>query len=219
MKASPIRVVLVDDHQIVVDSFSALLQSSEDFEVVGTATTPEAGVERVLESRPDIALFDVDFPGRDSFDVIPGLIRQAPRTAIAFLTGHVSDVFIHQAVRMKARGYLLKREPSDQICSALKRLHSGERVFSPEVLDRLVWDDAKGTFKLRTDNSLCALNVQQLAILRHLARGESVKEIAAALDRTEKSIDSHKYRIMHRLGIHDRVELCRYAIREGLALV
>lgn len=219
MDVSPIRVVIVDDHRVVVESLAALLDLAPDFSVAGTATTADEGAEVVLRTRPDVALFDVDFPGRDSFDIVPQLMKQAPSTRMAFLTAHLSDVFVSQAVRMGAHGYVLKDEPSAEVCSAIKRLYAGEYVFSDAVRDRLTWDAAADHYTIRADNMLCGLSVQQLSILRHLARGESVKEIARILGRSEKSIDSHKYRIMHRLGIHDRVELCRYAIREGLTVV
>ncbi|NQV25354.1 MAG: response regulator transcription factor [Rhodopirellula sp.] len=219
MDVSPVRVVIVDDHQIVVESLAALLDLDSDFSVAGTALTADEGVEVVLRTRPDVALFDVDFPGRDSFDVIPQMMKRVPSTRIAFLTAHLSDVFVSQAIRMDVHGYLLKDEPSAEVRAAIKRLHAGEYVFSGAVRDRLAWDSVSGRYTVRADNMLCGLSVQQLSILRHLARGESVKEIARVLGRSEKSIDSHKYRIMHRLGIHDRVELCRYAIREGLTVV
>ena len=219
MDHPPIRVVVVDDHRVVVESLSALLDLLPDFTVVGTATTVDEGAEIVLRTRPDVALFDVDFPGRDSFDVVPQLMKRAPSTRMAFLTAHLSDVFVSQAVRMDVGGYLLKDEQSAEVCAAIKRLHAGEYVFSDAVRDRLTWDSVSGRYNARADSMLCGLSVQQLSILRHLARGESVKEIARILGRYEKSIDSHKYRIMHRLGIHDRVELCRYAIREGLTVV
>tara|TARA_R110002072_G_scaffold13481_2_gene56816 strand:- start:7708 stop:8346 length:639 start_codon:yes stop_codon:yes gene_type:complete len=212
-------VVVVDDHRVIVESLSALLDLLPDFTVVGTATAVDEGAEIVLRTRPDVALFDVDFPGRDSFDVMPQLMKRLPSTRMAFLTAHLSDVFVSQAIRMDVGGYLLKDEPSAEVCAAIKRLHAGEYVFSDAVRDRLTWDSVSGRYTVRADSMLCGLSVQQLTILRHLARGESVKEIARILGRSEKSIDSHKYRIMHRLGIHDRVELCRYAIREGLTVV
>lgn len=219
MDATSIRVVIVDDHRVIVESLAALLDLTPEFSVVGTAISVDDGVEVVRRTMPDVALFDVDFPGRDSFDIVPELMKQAPSTKVAFLTAHLSDVFVSQAVQMNAHGYILKGEPSLEVCDAIRRLHAGEYVFSAEVRDRLTWDATSGRYTVRADNMLCGLSVQQLSILRHLARGASVKEIARILGRSEKSIDSHKYRIMHRLGIHDRVELCRYAIREGLTVV
>jgi len=214
-----IRVVLADDHMMVIESFSLLLNLQHGCDVVGMANTAERGVELVKSLRPDVAVFDVDFPGRDSFDVVPDLMRSCPQTKIIFLTGHVTDVFIHQAISMGARGYLLKAEPAIVVVSAIKRVNSGEYAFSEPVRSRLVFDPQTGAYSVCTDSILCGLTLQQLSIMRHLARGESVKSIAHQFGRSEKSIDSHKYRIMHKLGIHDRVELARYAIREGLALV
>jgi DNA-binding NarL/FixJ family response regulator len=219
MNGSRVRVLLVDDHQMIVESFSALLQLDERFEVVGTAISAETGAELVQKLRPDVALFDVDFPGRDSFDVVPQFARRVPSTRVVFLTGHLSDIFVSQAIRMGARGYLLKDESAGTIRDAILRVARGDFAFSNAVLDRLIWDEESQSYDVRSDSMLCGLSIQQLSILRHLARGESVKQIAAILNRSEKSIDSHKYRIMHRLGIHDRVELARYAIREGLTLV
>lgn len=210
---------MVDDHLVVLESFSMLLKLGVECEVVGIATTAEAGVELIESQRPDVAIFDVDFPGRDSFDVVPELIRSSPDTKIIFLTAHLSDVFVHQAISMGARGYLLKGEPAMAVVSAIKRVHEGGHAFSEPVRDRLILDPQTGKYSVCTENMLCGLTLQQLAIMRHLARGRSVKEIAAQFNRSEKSIDSHKYRIMHKLGVHDRVELARYAIREGLTLV
>ena len=219
MDGSRVKVLLVDDHQMIVESFSALLQLDERFEVVGSAFSAEEGAELVEKLRPDVAVFDVDFPGRDSFDVVPHLAKNSPTTNVLFLTGHLSDIFVSQAIRIGARGYLLKEEPATVVRDSIFRVARGEFAFSDPVRERLVWNEDSQSYEVRTDSMLCGLSIQQLAILRHLARGESVKQIAALLDRSEKSIDSHKYRIMHRLGIHDRVELARYAIREGLTLV
>lgn len=219
MNASPVRVVLVDDHLSVVESFALLLQLDSDFAVSGVATSAEEGERLVLETNPDIAVFDVDFPGRDSFDLIPGLMAERPQTRIVILTAHLTDAFLSQALRMKVSGYILKSEPATSVRSALKLIHRGQTYFSSKAQECLIWDADKQAYEVKMESLLKGLSLLQLAILRHLARGESVKETAAALRLTEKSVDSHKYRIMNRLGIHDRVELCRYALREGLTLV
>ena len=219
MQVPSIRVALVDDHAFLLESFSALLDLDLRFDVVGTAMSAEAGVELVCSEQPDVAVFDLDFEGLDSFDVVPQLMEKCPQTRIVFLTAHYSDVFLHQALSINARGYLLKSESALSVRDALVRVNRDEFVFSPEVSNRLVFDAKKRQYKVCSESLLCGLSVLQLSILRHLARGESVKEVALLLRKSEKSIDSHKYRIMHKLNIHDRVELCRYAIREGLTLV
>jgi len=213
------RVLLVDDHQVVLEGLDAIASLDPDIQVVGKSVSAIEGAQLVRALHPDVAVFDVDFPGIDSFDVVPRLIRECPMSRIVFLTAHLSDVFVHQAVQMAAHGYLWKEDSARNVFGAVKRVHHGEHAFSPAVLERLKYDSASGRYAVKTDHKLFQFSLQQLAILRHLARGESVKQIALALGRSEKSIDSHKYRIMHTLGIHDRVELARYAIREGLSLV
>lgn len=219
MLPAPIRVILVDNHKMVLDALHALLSVQPEFEITGTATTAEEGAKLMLSAQPDVAIFDIDFSGLASFDILPDLVERGLKTRFIFLTAHLSDVFLHQALAMSASGYILKDEPHTAIVAAIKQVHAGGVAFSAQVQKRLVYDNKKNSYGVRSESQLCELSLQQLSILRHLAHGESVKQIALALDRSEKSIDSHKYRIMNKLGIHDRVELARYAIREGLALI
>ena len=102
------------------------------------------------------------------------------------------------------------------LSDAILRAVAGESSFSPEVLERLNFNQETKRYSLKVESSLSTLTGRQVEVLRHLARGESVKEIARLMHLSHKSVDSHKYRIMNKLGIHDRVELARFAIREGL---
>ncbi|MDA1251445.1 MAG: response regulator transcription factor [Planctomycetota bacterium] len=219
MSAGPIRIALVDDHRIVLDSFRSILDLDPAFEVVGTATTAEAGRDLVLQSRPDVALFDLQFSGLHAFDVLPQIHARHCRTKVVILTAHLTDAFVHQAILLDAAGYLLKQESAEFVRDALKQVARGRQVFSSAVKDRIVFNEVTQKYESCSTNPLFQLSIMQLSILRHLAGGKAVKEIAKLLDRSEKSIDSHKYRIMHRLGVHDRVELCRYAIREGVSIL
>jgi DNA-binding NarL/FixJ family response regulator len=218
VNASPIRVALVDDHCVVLDSFRSILDLDPAFDVVGTANSAESGRDLVLEARPDVVLFDLEFPGLHAFDVLPQLHGHC-QTKIVILTAHLTDAFVHQAIQLDVAGYLLKHEPADLVRDALKQVARGRQVFSSAVKDRIVFNEVTQKYESCTMSPLLQLSMMQLSILRHLAAGKAVKEIARLLDRSEKSIDSHKYRIMHRLGIHDRVELCRYAIREGVSIL
>ena len=124
MQTVPIRVVLIDDQKVMLDAMQALLAVHPELSVVGTATTANAGAAMVAELRPDVAVFDVDFPGVDSFDVVPRVRRQTPSTKILFLTAHLSDVILNQALRLEASGYLLKDEPADRVTEAIQRVVS-----------------------------------------------------------------------------------------------
>lgn len=215
-EVAPIRVVLVDDHQIVLEALRDRLNTQPGLEVVGTATNSDDGLLAILESKPDVALVDVELPGRGIFDMVTDLRNRQRQTKILFLSGFVSDVFIDHALRAKASGYLVKGEPIQVLISAIQRASRGEVAFSPTVLDRLAFDAARNRYVLKTTLSTSGLTTRQLEVLRHLAKGESVKEVARVMHLSQKSVDSHKYRIMNKLGIHDRVELTRFAIREGM---
>lgn len=212
-----LRIVLIDDHQMVLDALAARISRDSSFEVVGTATRADEGLRVVLDARPDIVVLDVEVPGRGAFDVAAEISSKLKNVKLVFLTGYLSDVRIAQAVRLKASGYLLKGESVAFLLEALRRIGQGEVCYSAEVARRITRNGAGPHGPVTQYHSpLSGLTSRQLEVLRFLARGRSVKEVAREMHLSEKSVDSHKYRIMHKLNIHDRVELARFAIREGL---
>ena len=213
-----IRVVIVDDHAMLVDSLVSRFQKDSGIDVVGTATETDAGLALILETEPDVVIMDVELPGRGSFEIGQEITAKLKNTKMLFLTGYLSDIFIELALRVNAVGYLLKGEPIESLIHAIKKVSRGEYCFSQSVQERLVFDHKENRYLIRSESMLASLTARQIEVLRHLARGKSVKEVARSMHLSEKSIDSHKYRIMHKLGIHDRVELARYSIREGLTL-
>lgn len=210
-------VVLIDDHQMVLDALSARISADPGFEVVGTACRADEGLQVVLAAKPDVVVLDVDVPGRSPFDVGAEIGSRASGSKLVFLTGHFSSVLVDQAVRLKASAYLLKGESISFLMDVLRRVCEGEVCFSPEV-ERQVVRRKQGCigYEVEYQSPLSGLTSRQLEVLQYLARGQSVKEVARAMHLSEKSVDSHKYRIMNKLQIHDRVELARFAIREGL---
>ncbi|MCA9090909.1 MAG: response regulator transcription factor [Planctomycetaceae bacterium] len=218
MKSVPVQVLLVDDHYMLLEALTARLEMEPDFEVVGTACDSERGFFQALELRPDILVLDIELPGRGSFTIAEELRARLPAMKIVFLTGFLSDVFVDQALRVGASGYLMKGESTAEFVAALRSVMKGETCFSAAVSDRLEFDPSEGVFQVKSQTLLNDLTGRQMEVLRHLARGESVKEVARSMTLSERAIESHKYRIMQKLGIHDRVELTRYAIREGLTV-
>ena len=217
MTASPIRVLLIDDHAMVLESLSARLSVVPQIEVVGTATTCEDGFRVAIEQKPDVVLLDVNLPGRGAFDLAEDLISRRPDTRLIFVTGYIADIYLEQALKLNASGYLLKGEPVHILAKAVLAAMANEKSFSTDVAERLTLDPVTKKYSVKSQSSLSALTGRQIEVLKHLARGESVKEIARQMHLSQKSVDSHKYRIMNKLGIHDRVELARFAIREGLS--
>jgi DNA-binding NarL/FixJ family response regulator len=215
--ADPIRVVLIDDHAMVVESLSARLAMDPRIRVAGTANNSDEGLTVALEHKPDVVVLDVHLPGRGAFDLAEDLIAKLPQTRLLFLTGYLADAYLSQALRLGAAGYLMKGEPIQQLTDAVVRAVRGEVTFSPSVRERLAYDPQTRQYSTKSKSPLSSLTGRQLEVLKHLARGESVKEIAKQMHLSQKSVDSHKYRIMNKLNIHDRVELARFAIREGLS--
>ena len=213
---APIRVTLLDDHQLVLEAIENRLRSEEHVEVIGCASSGIEALAQVIGLQPDVAVVDVDLPGRSAFDLAAEMIRKSPRTRIIFLTGYLSDVLVEQAIRLKVASYVMKGDPVRLLIEAIQHAAAGQNFFSPQVADRLQKDPKTGEHSMSTTNPLAQLSNRQLQVLQLLANGESVKEVARAMHLSQKSVDSHKYRIMHKLGIHDRVMLARFAIREGL---
>lgn len=216
MYSAPIRTYLVDDHLSLLQLLALRINAAPDLTLVGTAIDAETALREIPPAAPDVVVLDVELPDRGAFDLAAEITTGERPPKLAFFTGFLSDIFLDQALRVGARGYLLKGESVESLVDCVRRVARGEPYFSPEVEQRLRFDASSGQYVMKTESRLTALTGRQLEVLRHLARGASVKEIARAMDLSEKSVDSHKYRIMAKLGIHDRVELARYAIREGL---
>lgn len=202
---------------MVLESLSARLSVVPQIQVVGTALTCDEGFRVAIERKPDVVLLDVNLPGRGAFDLAEDLISRRPDTRLIFVTGYLADIYLEQALKLNASGYLLKGEPVHILAKAILSAMTDEKTFSADVAERLIFDAATEKYSVKSQSSLSSLTGRQIEVLKHLARGESVKEIAKQMHLSQKSVDSHKYRIMNKLGIHDRVELARFAIREGLS--
>ena len=213
-----ITTFIVDDCPLLCEALTALLQRELDFEVLGHSTDSDDGFRRIIDLKPDLVLCDVELPGRGAFTMAEEVLARLPALNLVFFTDYITDVFLDQTLRVNARGYLLKGESSQQIVRFLRTAARGENCFSPEVLERMDYNSTAKRYLVRSNSYLLTLTNRQLEVLRHLARGESVKEVAKSMVLSERAIESHKYRIMQKLGIHDRVELARYAIREGLTV-
>ncbi|GMV97503.1 MAG: response regulator transcription factor [Phycisphaerae bacterium] len=212
----PISLLVVDDHGLVRDGVSGLLAREKDFRVVGVAANADEAITRVLETRPDIVLIDIDMPGLSCFDAIQIIRSRAAETKFILVTAHEHDEHVEQALRVKANGYVLKDEGVAALAEAIRNVAAGKVHFSPEVMSRLVIQGDE----IRLDNPpksrLRTLSPRERELLRVLARGVSLKEAATILGISYKTADKQKASLMAKLDIHDRVELARYAIREGL---
>ncbi len=212
----PVRVLLVDDQLMVLEALASLLRFVPSVGEVLTTTNSEDVLKEAEMSRVDIVVLGAERPGRGAFDVAANLLQPFRGTHVLFLLGYISDVLIERVLKVRASGCVVKSEPFDALKRAIEAIDRGETYFSPQIRERIRFDPAREDYVMNSEHPLSALTKRQIEVLKHLAEGHSVKDISKLMQLSQKAIDSHKYRIMKRLAIHDRVELARYAIREEL---
>ena len=211
-----LRLVLVDDHQMVREALSACLAQEPDFEVVGTAEDGTMAVGLCSDLDPDVVVLDVDLPGLSAFETGRTILDKT-HARIIFLSGFSHDSYIEAAVDCGASGYVLKEDGVTALIRAIRESETGW-AFSERIRDRLVFEEAKTpVFRDRPRSRASLLTPGQVELLRYLAKGLSKKEIASLTGRSYSAVDKQVTRVMDKLSIHDRVELSRFAIREGIA--
>lgn len=211
-----ISVLIADDHDSVRELLKYRLEAQSDMKVVAHVGDAEAAVTQANAFKPDIVLMDIDMPGLSAFDAAERIISGCPKTRIIFFTAFVKDRFIEQALAVQAWGYVTKTETADVVVKAIRNVASGFAYFSPAVQSRLVMGP-KGPRLAQDNQSLSAtLTDREREVLCYIARGMAKKDIADTMCVSVKTVDYHCSNLMDKLKIHDRVELARFAIREGL---
>jgi two-component system response regulator DegU len=212
-----IRVLLADDHQLVRDVLSERLSREADILVVAKASDAEEALLMARSYQPDILLMDIDMPGLICFDAAERIMSLRPEVRIVFLSAFFNDRYIAEALRIKARGYVTKRESPERVVEAVREVAAGGVYFSDDVRQRMVVSSEGVALPPDSKTRASTLTPRELEVLKYIARGMSKKEIATVMSISVKTIENHCGSIMVKLGIHDRVGLTLYAIREGLA--
>ncbi|RMF72819.1 MAG: DNA-binding response regulator [Planctomycetota bacterium] len=211
-----VKIVLADDHALVRSMLAERLSAIEGFDVVAVVGNADDAIAGALRSEADVVVFDIDMPGLSCFDAARRIRAQSPRTQIVFLSAHFHDRYIEQALDLEAAAYVTKSEPPEKVIEAIRTVAEGGVYFSPEVRERIVVD-SEGAHIASKATRGSRLTARELEVLGYLARGLSKKEIAESMCLSVRTVENHTARIMSKLDIHDRVQLARYAIREGLA--
>lgn len=210
-----LRVLSVDDHAFMAEGLRSRLSLESDMELVGRLESADALVEEATRARADVILLDIEMPGRDPFEALQDLRRRCPDVKVIMFSAYVRDHYVDTAVKSGAWGYLSKSDSPDTVVEAIRKASGGEFAFGPKVLER-VQPGEPGEHQ-GAASRLETLTPTELSILRMIARGLSRVEIAKSMHRSPKTVDNHRAAMMEKLGIHSRVELARFAIREGLA--
>jgi len=213
---SNIRVLLVDDHALFREGIRTLLAAEPDLEIAGEAANASEAVDLASQRRPDVVLMDIGMPGPSSFEAARVIRKGRPETRVIFLSMYDDDDYVSECVRVGGSGYILKESPAGQLLTAIREVHRGGSYLSPRLLSRLV-DDIRvmGRSPLRQPR-FDALTKREVEVLKMLAEGASVKEIAAEFDLSVKTIEAHKFNLMRKLGIHNKAQLVQYAIQRKI---
>lgn len=210
-----LSVILVDDHALLRETLAAALELDPAVRVVATAPDGTTALKLIALYQPDVIILDIDMPGRTCFDIAQSLQAISPKTRVLLLSGHSEDSRIQQALRTNVQGYLTKHVRPEEVLRAVKSVASGNRYFSQHIAERLSAVDARtGLFDQATP--LDALSTREREVLVQLARGLSIKQAAAVLNVSRKTVDNHTQRLMAKLDIHSRSELVLFAFREKL---
>jgi DNA-binding NarL/FixJ family response regulator len=203
-----IRVLIVDDHPIVREGVSAVLERERDIEVVGAADTIQAGVRLAATFHPDVILLDLKLPDGDADDGVASFAG-AGRGIVVF-TAHDSDEDVFRAIRGGAKGYLLKGSPAAEIAHAIRQVHAGESYLSPRIATKLVADVT------RPRGRTGLLSARERSVLRLVAAGLSNRQIAETLALSERTVKFHVTSILNKLGADNRAQAVALAAARGL---
>lgn len=212
-----IRILSVDDHPFLFEGLRARLSAEPDLECVGHLSSAANLLPEVKRLGPHVVLLDIAMPGPDPFEALDDLRRRFPEVKTIVLSAYVRDHYVEAATKAGAWGYVSKGESPDRIVEAIRRVVAGEFVMGSEVAERCkVVRDGEAAPPGAPTPKLALLTPREQQILRLIGKGMSRAAIAKTIFRSPKTVDAHRNSIMDKLGLNDRVDLVRYAIREGL---
>jgi two-component system response regulator NreC len=213
---SKIRVLLTDDHTLFRQGVRGLLTAEADMEVVGESGNASDAVALAQQSRPDVVLMDIGMAGMSSFEATRLIRKDRPETKVVFLSMYDDEDYLAECVDIGASGYILKESPAEQLITAIREVHKGGSYLSPRLLTRLVDDfRLQGRGPARQPR-FGTLTKREREILKLLAEGRSVKEIAGSFDLSVKTVEAHKFNLMRKLDIHNKAQLVQYAIQKKI---
>jgi two-component system response regulator NreC len=208
-----IRVFLVDDHTVVRQGLRRILESDEEIEIVGEAGDGRTAIDLVQKLRPHVVVMDVAMPELNGIEATRQIVKRIEGAKVLVLSMHGDDVYVRQALKAGARGYLLKDSEDLDLIKAVKAVRAGGSFFSPPVskvvLSGYLGDKVDGD----AEDSVARLTDREREVLQLIAEGKTNKEVAHALTVSVNTVETHRKHIMEKLDLHNTAELVRFAIR------
>jgi two-component system, NarL family, response regulator NreC len=211
-----LRVLLADDHIVMRAGLRALLDRQPNLEVVGECENGRETVELAGSLRPDVVVMDVGMPGLNGIEATKTIVDRHSSPAVVILSMHADESYVMRALKAGARGYLLKDSAAADLIGAIQAVSQGKSFFSPKV-SRILAEDYVRVLKQKGDvDTYDLLTGREREILQLLAEGKANKEVAAALNISPYTVETHRSHILQKLNLHTPAELVLYAVRKGI---
>jgi DNA-binding NarL/FixJ family response regulator len=217
--AKKLRILIGDDHELVRHGIRGILRAHRGWQVVAEAIDGGEAVQKARDLRPDLAILDISMPNLDGLEAARQIRDACPNTKVLVLTMHESDQMVRRVLETGARGYVLKSDLTAHLVKAIEQVSRGKIFLTPRVSEIVLQGFLKAEKETnRTERSEARPTDREVEIIRLLARGKSNKEIAPMLGITVRTVETHRAKIMLKLGLHSLAELIHYANRNALDL-
>ena len=211
-----IKVLIADDHAIVREGIRMILALHDDIEVVGEAANGVEAIEQVDKLSPDVVLMDIAMPGLGGLEATLEIVKRKPQSKILVLTQYDNTEYIYRFLKAGAAGYVLKKAVGSDLVSAIRSVFQGKSFIDPSVADRVIKGFLEKPEMAGEEALYDGLSDREKQVLKLIAEGSTNQQIADTLYLSIKTVMTHRTNLMEKLGIHNRSELIKYAIRKGL---
>lgn len=211
-----LRILIADDHGIVRKGLRLQLEQHEQFEVVGEANDGREAVRTAEQLAPDVVIIDIAMPNLNGVEATTQILKQNARTGVIILSMHSDEGYLRRALAAGARGYLLKDSADVDLYRAVEAVANGKSFFSPAIANTLLEDYMRQLQQRGLEDSYDLLTDREKEVLQLLAEGKSNKEVAAALNLSTGTIETHRTHIMQKLDLHSAADIILYAVRKKI---
>jgi len=210
----PIRILLADDHNVMRRGLRLLLESQPEFTVVAEAADGRQALEQAQATDPDVVVLDIAMPNLSGIEAAQQMIAARPGIAVVILSMHSDEGYVLRALKAGAKGYLLKDSAEGDLIDAIKAVRQGKTFFSPEISRMLVEDYVREIRTRGVEDSYELLTAREREILQLIAEGKSNKDVAARLNLSLYTVETHRRNLQDKLNLHSLAELILYAVRK-----